>query len=74
MVAPTVELAAQAATRLVFKRKHLEQACAARTAFRCAIPIAEACSPAPRRTSLRPNVRDYAAGESMPAKSFREPG
>jgi putative nucleotidyltransferase with HDIG domain len=52
--------------RLLFPRKSLEQGCAPRTVFRCALPVAESCSPAPRRTSLRPAVQDYAAGESAP--------
>ena len=59
------------AMRLVFPRKSLEQGCAPRTVFRCAIPVAEACSPAPRRTSLRPGVQDYAAGDSSPPTTVR---
>ncbi|MET0794357.1 MAG: hypothetical protein ABW061_22735, partial [Polyangiaceae bacterium] len=59
------------ALRLLFPRKSLEQGCAPRTVFRCALPVAESCSPAPRRTSLRPSVQDYAAGESIPPNTLR---
>jgi putative nucleotidyltransferase with HDIG domain len=45
---------------LVFPRVNLEQGCAPRTVFRCAIPIQESCSPAPRRTSLRPSGESFA--------------
>jgi putative nucleotidyltransferase with HDIG domain len=45
---------------LVFPRVALEQGCAPRTVFRCAIPIQESCSPAPRRTSLRPSSESFA--------------
>jgi putative nucleotidyltransferase with HDIG domain len=59
------------AMRIVFPRKSLEQGCAPRTVFRCALPVAESCSPAPRRTSLRPGIQDYAAGESTPPHTMR---
>ena len=57
--------------RVVFPRKSLEQGCAPRTVFRCVLPIAESCSPAPRRTSLRPSIQDYAAGESIAPGTLR---
>jgi len=59
------------AMRIVFPRNSLEQGCAPRSAFRCALPIAETCSPAPRRTSLRPNVQEHAAGESITPNTLR---
>jgi len=43
---------------LVFPRVNLDQGCAPRSAFSCAVPIAESCSPAPRGAGLR------AAGEA----------
>jgi putative nucleotidyltransferase with HDIG domain len=45
---------------LVFPRVNLDQGCAPRTAFSCAVPIAESCSPAPRRTSLREGGEAFA--------------
>ena len=62
---------APAALRLVFPRKSLEQGCAPRTAFRCAIPVAESCSPAPRRTSLRPGIQEFGTGDSIPPGTLR---
>ncbi|MEO6602452.1 MAG: HDOD domain-containing protein [Polyangiaceae bacterium] len=59
------------AMRIVFPRKSLEQGCAPRTVFRCALPVAESCSPAPRRTSLRPGIQDYSVGESVPSATLR---
>lgn len=59
------------AMRIVFPRKSLEQGCAPRTVFRCALPVAETCSPAPRRTSLRPGIQDYSAGESIAPNTLR---
>jgi putative nucleotidyltransferase with HDIG domain len=58
--------------QLVFSRKSLEQGCAPRSAFRCAIPVAESCSPAPRRTSLRPSVQTHAVGETNPKAASGE--
>jgi len=69
LAAPAAELATM---QLVFSRKSLEQGCAPRTVFRCAIPVAESCSPAPRRTSLRPGAEPvFAAGESTPPGTLR---
>jgi hypothetical protein len=59
------------AMRIVFPRKSLEQGCAPRSVFRCALPASESCSPAPRRTSLRPGVLDYSAGETVPPGTLR---
>ena len=62
---------AAAAKRLVFSRKNWEQGCAPRRVFRCAIPVAESCSPAPRRISLRPGPPEYAVGETVPPGTLR---
>jgi putative nucleotidyltransferase with HDIG domain len=55
---------------LLFPRVNLEQGCAPRMVFRCAIPITESCSPAPRRTSLRPNA-DFAATDGAGPSTLR---
>ncbi|MEI9936963.1 MAG: HDOD domain-containing protein [Pseudomonadota bacterium] len=60
-----------ASIRLVFPRKNWEQGCAPRRVFRCAIPIAESCSPAPRRVSVRPVPQEYAVGDSVPPGTLR---
>ena len=62
---------APASKRLVFSRKNWEQGCAPRRVFRCAIPVAESCSPAPRRISLRPGPPEYAVGETVPPGTLR---
>ncbi len=61
---PTAEPApvVESAPSLVFPRINLEQGCTPRSAYRCAIPVAESCSPAPGRTSLRTSA-DFAIGE-----------
>jgi hypothetical protein len=60
-----------ASIRLVFPRKNWEQGCAPRRVFRCALPVAESCSPAPRRVSLRPTPPDYAVGDTVPPGTLR---
>ncbi|MEI9951007.1 MAG: HDOD domain-containing protein [Pseudomonadota bacterium] len=60
-----------ASIRLVFPRKNWEQGCVPRRVFRCAIPVAETCSPAPRRVSVRPTAQDYAVGDSIPPGTLR---
>ncbi|HEX7450644.1 MAG TPA: hypothetical protein VF294_00085, partial [Polyangiaceae bacterium] len=57
--------------RLVFKRVNLDQGCAPRLAFKCAIPIAESCSPAPRRTSLRPSGQEFATSDGPGPSTLR---
>ncbi|HEY3665297.1 MAG TPA: hypothetical protein VGL19_04830, partial [Polyangiaceae bacterium] len=57
--------------RLVFKRVDLDQGCAPRVVHKCAIPITESCSPAPRRTSLRPSAQDHAVGEAPGPSTLR---
>lgn len=69
---PTPTQATPLPLRLVFPRQALEQGCAPRsTVFRCAIPVNESCSPAPRRTSLRPSVMDYSAGDTVAPGTLR---
>ena len=53
---------------LLFPRLNLERGCAPRKVFRCAIPISEVCSPAPRRSSLRPGGDDFATSGAGPSK------
>jgi putative nucleotidyltransferase with HDIG domain len=65
-----VAAAVDAPAPLVFPRVNLEQGCAPRMVFRCAIPIAESCSPAPRRTSLRPNA-DFATTDGAGPSTLR---
>jgi len=60
-----------APTRLVFPRKNWEQGCAPQRVFRCAIALAESCSPAPRRVSVRPTPQQYAVGDSTPPATQR---
>ena len=57
--------------RLVFPRKNWEQGCAPQRVFRCAIALAESCSPAPRRVSVRPTPQQYAVGDSTPPATQR---
>jgi putative nucleotidyltransferase with HDIG domain len=57
--------------RLIFPKKNWEQGCTPRRVFRCAIPVAESCSPAPRRVSVRPAPQEYAVGESIPPGTLR---
>lgn len=57
--------------RLVMPRNSLEHGCAPRHVFRCLIPVAESCSPAPRRTSLRPSVQPCPAGETVAPNTIR---
>jgi len=62
---------APSSIRLVFPRKNWEQGCAPRRAFRCALPVAESCSPAPRRVSLRPPAPEYAVSDTLPPGTLR---
>jgi len=55
---------------LLFPRMNLEQGCTPRVAFRCAIPVAESCSPAPGRTTLR-GGSDSAVGEGHGPTTLR---
>jgi hypothetical protein len=66
-----VVFASMDAPRLVFKRVDLDQGCAPRVVHKCAIPITESCSPAPRRTSLRPSAQDHAVGEAPGPSTLR---
>jgi hypothetical protein len=66
-----LEVFAPVAARLVFKRVNLDQGCSPRVAFKCAIPIAESCSPAPRRTSLRPAAQEFAASDASGPSTLR---
>jgi hypothetical protein len=61
----------EASARLVFKRVNLDQGCAPRTVFKCAIPIAESCSPAPRRVSLRPSAQELTATDVLGPLTLR---
>lgn len=63
--------AAPAPIRLVFPRKNWEQGCAPRRVFRCALPVAESCSPAPRRVSVRPGPPEYAVSDTLPPGTLR---
>jgi len=59
------------AVPLIFPRLNLEHGCAPRRAFRCAIPISEVCSPAPRRSSVRPAAEDFATSSGAgPARGL----
>ncbi|HEX3855485.1 MAG TPA: HDOD domain-containing protein [Polyangiaceae bacterium] len=62
---------APVAARLMFKRVNLDQGCSPRVVFKCAIPIAESCSPAPRRTSLRPSAQEFATSEGPGPSTLR---
>jgi len=68
---PEPVVAEPAPIHLVFPRKNWEQGCTPRRVFRCAIPIAESCSPAPRRVSVRPAPPEYAVRESVPPGTLR---
>jgi hypothetical protein len=68
---PSSDRPAPPSIRLVFPRKNWEQGCAPRRAFRCALPVAESCSPAPRRVSVRPGPPEYAVGDSLPPGTLR---
>jgi hypothetical protein len=57
--------------RLVFPRQALEQHCAPVSNFRCAIPVHESCSPAPRRTAASLRPPGHTAGESVPPRTVR---
>jgi len=61
---------AESEPSLVFPRMNLEQGCTPRVAFRCSIPVAESCSPAPGRASLRAST-DYAPGEGHGPTTLR---
>jgi putative nucleotidyltransferase with HDIG domain len=61
---------AEPVIRLKFPRKNWEQPCIARRAFRCALPVAESCSPAPRRVSVRPGPSELGA-DSVPPGTLR---
>ncbi|HYQ00285.1 MAG TPA: HDOD domain-containing protein [Polyangiaceae bacterium] len=62
---------APASIRLVFPRKNWEQGCAPRRVFRCALPVADSCSPAPRRVSVRPAAPEYAVSDTVPPGTLR---
>jgi len=62
---------APASSRVVFPRKNWEQGCAPRRVFRCALPVAESCSPAPRRVSVRPGPPEYAVSDTVPPGTLR---
>jgi len=62
---------APASNRVVFPRKNWEQGCAPRRVFRCALPVAESCSPAPRRVSVRPGPPEYAVSDTVPPGTLR---
>ncbi len=55
---------------LRFPRVNLDHGCATRSVFRCAIPVSETCSPAPRRTSLRPSS-DFAVSDGPGPSTMR---
>ena len=68
---PASERPAPSSVRVVFPRKNWEQGCAPRRVFRCAMPVAESCSPAPRRVSVRPGPPEYAVGDTVPPGTLR---
>ncbi|HEX2671898.1 MAG TPA: HDOD domain-containing protein, partial [Polyangiaceae bacterium] len=67
----STEGAAPASIRLVFPRTNWEQGCAPRRVFRCALPVAESCSPAPRRVSVRPGPPEYSVSDTVPPGTLR---
>ena len=67
----STERATPPSIRLVFPRTNWEQGCAPRRVFRCALPVAESCSPAPRRVSVRPGPPEYAVSDTVPPGTLR---
>jgi hypothetical protein len=70
-VAPAGLAAVPAPPLLIFPRMNLDQGCAPRVVFKCAIPVAESCSPAPRRTSVRPLSIEYSVSEHPGPRTVR---
>ncbi len=63
--------AVPATALLRFSRLSLDHGCAPRSVFKCVIPIADSCSPAPRRTSLRPAASEIAVAEDRGPRTIR---
>ncbi len=59
---------------LLFPRLSMGHGCAPRSVFKCAISITDTCSPAPRRTSLRPVAIENAVAEDFGPRTIRGVG